>query len=131
MNKIETKQLLEEISAVDKRQITPEMIEMWSQILGHIPLDIAKQAHIMARKDQSMTYLEPKHIVGWAREAAYALDRKKPKTEDEVKRGDPEPICRAHSKKITQCLACCRRLAPMADETAAKILVWAKENIYA
>lgn len=131
MNKLETKELLDEVHAIDKRQITPETIQMWFSILGHIPLDIAKQAHIMARKDASVSYLEPKHIIAWAREAAYALDRKKPKAEDEVKRGDPEPICRAHSKKITQCMTCCRKMAHLSEETPARILVWAKENIYA
>lgn len=131
MNISETAELLKEISAIDNRKIDEATIQGWFAILNHIPLEIAKQAHKMARRDQSVSYLEPKHIVGWAREAAYALDRQKSKVEDEVKRGDPEPICKAHSKKITQCMTCCKRMAHLSEETPARILLWAKENIYA
>lgn len=131
MKLTETQELLKEISAVDKRQITQETVQMWFNILSHIPLDIAKEAHLLARRDSSVTYLEPKHIVAWAKEAAYRLDRAKPHEEQEIKQSSPEPTCKAHNKKLLSCSVCCRRMSEMEHLHDAALLVWAKENIYA
>lgn len=126
----ETQQLLKEISAVDKRQLDQATVQMWHAILGHIPLDIAREAHLMARRDDRIAYLEPKHIIAWAKEAAFKLDRQKPHAEEEIKRGSPEPTCK-HNKKLLSCSFCCRRMSEMSHLHDAALLVWAKENIYA
>jgi hypothetical protein len=131
MNLTETQQLLREISAVDKRNVDQATTQVWFQILGHIPLEIAQMAHILARKDDRIPYLEPKHIVAWAREAAFKLDRDKPRAEDKVVDIAPEPKCKAHEIKIMSCRPCCRALADMEHLKTAELLIWAKANIYA
>jgi hypothetical protein len=131
MNLTETQQLLREISAVDKRNVDQATTQVWFQILGHIPLEIAQMAHILARKDDRIPYLEPKHIVAWAREAAFKLDRDKPRPEDKVVDIAPEPTCKAHQIKIMSCRPCCRLLADMGHLRTPELLIWAKENIYA
>jgi hypothetical protein len=130
MNLTETQTLLREISAVDKRQIDQATTQMWFQILGHIPLDIAREAHILARKDDRIPYLEPKHIVAWAREAAFRLDRKEKKQEPPVNTS-PEPVCKAHHKKIMSCAECCKVMAEQTNLTDAQLLLFAKEQIFA
>lgn len=131
MNITETKQLLQEISVIDKRQVTPELIQAWQGILGHIPLDVAQEAHRLARRDSAIQYLEPRHIVVWAKEAAFKLDREQGKAKEaEVKLGDPEPRCKEHGFTIMSCDPCCSKISKMAHLHDAALLLWAKENIY-
>jgi len=131
MNKAETGQLLIAVAAVDNRKITQPMVDVWTDILRHIPLDIALEAHRMARKSESVGYLEPKHIVGFAKEAAFALDRQKPKQEPPVYKFAPQPTCRAHNKKILSCDPCCHAMSKQRHLNDNQLLLWAKENIYA
>jgi hypothetical protein len=131
MNKAECKELLVAISAIDNRKITQETLDGWSDILRNIPLDVALEAHRMARKSEAVGYLEPKHIVSYAREAAFALDRDKPKPAEREYVKVPQPTCKAHGKLILECVACCRDLSKMNHLTEAGLLAWAKQNIYA
>lgn len=131
MNKAETKTLLDAIAAIDNRKITQPVLDGWYDILKQIPLDIALEAHRLARKNDTIGYLEPKHIVSYAREAAFALDREKPKEKEEVKRGDPMPKCQ-HDIPIFDCKPCCRTLGQYLDQNGFDgIQSFAKAKIYA
>jgi len=131
MNKIECRELLSEIAAVDNRKVTQEMLDVWAEIVKHIPLDIALEAHKMARKSEAVNYLEPKHIVSFAKEAAYALDRIKPKAKEEYKQGDPMPKCRDHNKPILTCDPCCHRMFKYSQAQGFdRIQAFAKAEIY-
>ena len=131
MNKIECRELLAEISAVDNRKVSQEMLNVWAEILKHIPLEIALEAHKMARKSDAVQYLEPKHIISFAKEAAFALDRLKPKPAPETFNGDPMPTCKAHSKPILTCDPCCHRLYKFSAEYGFdRIHQFAKAEIY-
>jgi hypothetical protein len=131
MNKAETKELLLAISAIDNRKITQETLDVWTDILRHIPLDIALEAHRMARKSEAVGYLEPKHIVAYAKEAAFALDRNKPKPAPEEFVKVDQPTCKAHGLPVLSCRPCCRAMSQQDDMTPNQLLVWAKQNIYA
>lgn len=132
MNKVEVHKLLTEIAVIDKRQVTPELAEAWHGIMGHIPLDVAQEAHKLARRDSAIQYLEPRHIVVWAKEAAYKLDREQGKQKpQEVLTGCPEPICREHQARIMSCDPCASKLNKMSHLHDAALLVWARENVYA
>jgi hypothetical protein len=132
MNRLETAQLLKEIAVIDNRKVTEELIDGWHAIIKHVPFDIGQESHKLARRNPSVTYLEPKHIVSYAQEAAYSLDRQKPKVDYERPIDiAPQPTCREHGKKIMTCDPCCRKLSPMADKPAAEILVFAKKFVYA
>ncbi len=132
MNRLETAQLLKEIAVIDNRKVTEELIDGWHAIIKHVPFDIGQEAHKLARRNPSVTYLEPKHIVSYAQEAAYSLDRQKPKVDYERPIDiAPQPTCREHGKKIMTCDPCGRKLLPMADKPAAEILAFAKKFVYA
>jgi len=131
MNKAETKTLLDAVSAIDNRKITQPLLDGWYDILKQIPIDIALEAHRMARKNDGISYLEPKHIVSYAREAAFQLDREKPKEKEEVLRGDPMPNCQ-HDKPIFNCKPCCRTLSQyLAQNGFEGIHSFAKAKVYA
>ena len=133
MNKIECIDLLEEVAAIDNRKITEETINAWLAVLSHIPLEIAREALRLARKDERVNWLEPRHIVSWSREAAYKLDRASGRNIPEEPLGNfaPQPKCKAHHKGIMTCDACCKKMSVWADLPPAQILMLAREHIYA
>ena len=131
MLRTETQDLLRQIAAVDNRKITNETIEAWHGIIGAIPFEIAKEALKLAQSDPSIKYLEPRNIVGWAKEAAFRLDRQKPKVEEE-RVGSPQPKCKDHGKPILTCDPCCHRLYKFsAQHGYERIHAFAKAEIYA
>lgn len=130
MNKIETKSILDTIAAIDNRKLTTDTIEAWHNIIGRIELDIAQEALKLAQQDASIKYLEPRHIVSWAKEAAFRLQRQKPKEEPAEYEYAPQPTCR-HQLKLLSCRPCCREMSKQDHLAPAELLAWAKENIYA
>lgn len=130
MNMADTRKLLEEIAAIDNREVTPDTIAAWNGILGSMPLDVAQKAHRLARRDEKVRYLEPKHIVSWAREAAFQLDREKPKEEIRIT-PTPQPVCKAHNKSILLCDPCCHRMWKYSEVKGFDTLhEFAKREIY-
>ena len=130
MNISETRELLQDIAAIDKRNITPETIQAWHSILGHISLEVAREAHKLARKDLSINYLEPRHIYGWSKEAVGILQRNQPKEPEPMKPSKPEPNCKHHKTRITECKPCCKELGKQTDLNAEQLHAWAVANIY-
>lgn len=126
----DTKEIVRLVALVDNRKVTPETIEAWHGIIGHIPFDIAKEALKLAQQDTSVKYLEPRHIVSWVREAAFRLDRQKPKVEETFVKV-PQPVCKAHSLPLMSCNPCCSLMGQQTGMTDAQLHLWAKQNIYA
>lgn len=126
----ETKELLRQIALVDNRKVSNETIEAWHGVIGAIPFDIAKEALKLAQQDSSIKYLEPRNIIGWAKEAAFRLDRNNPKQEEPVKRF-PMPKCRAHGTGILSCDPCGDRIYRFTQENGFdRVHEWAKAEIY-
>lgn len=66
MTKTEMAKFLAVVAAVDHRQIDKPTVEVWHQIVGYLDLQDALDAHVEARRDASIRYLEPRHIVQFA-----------------------------------------------------------------
>jgi hypothetical protein len=131
MNITETKQLLDSISAIDNRTVTVDTLNAWHGVIGNIPLEIAREALKLAQQDASIKYLEPRHIFGWAKEAAFRLDRTKPK-KPEILNGTPMPECKDHAQGILTCDPCCHRLYKFSEQYGfTRIHEFAKAEIYA
>jgi hypothetical protein len=117
MTKNELKELMEYLSAIDNRQLTADKLQVWFDLIGYLDFADAKAAVIEAQREQSISYVEAKHVI------AYALRiKEKRKTEEQRTRsanfhenrtGDPHPIC-AHGKKLLTCDPCCRNAAVQA-----------------
>ena len=95
MKKTETEQLLREMFAIDGRKLDADKLLAWHNVIGGMPLDIAQRALRMARQDERISYIEPKHIIGKAKEAAEAMDREEQRKQrqEPVKMGVPMPAC--------------------------------------
>jgi len=109
MNLNEVKQLLTEVAAIDNRKLNDQTAEAWHGILSFMPLDIAKEALHLARKDDRINWMEPKNIVSWAKEAAFKLDRANPIVIPQIK-GSQQPFCKAHNALLLTCIPCCKEL---------------------
>jgi|TARA_R110000803_G_scaffold96824_5_gene164983 hypothetical protein len=135
----ETEVLLREMFAIDGRHIDADKIKAWHNVIGNMPLDIAQRALRMARQDERIKYVEPKHIFGKAKEAADAMDRQEERSKGvpEALKGSAQPSC-IHGKGILSCDPCCNALWRFHEEDHQHLDVgdqkcekYAKENILA
>jgi hypothetical protein len=116
MNKAEVKLLLADVAAIDNRRVSEETVTAWYAVLGHLSLPVAQRALVMARQDEKVDYLEPKHIVSRARDARMAIDRGPVARSEEAKwRAEPEPVCVPHDTGITKCQPCIALLVKHTD----------------
>lgn len=136
----ETEILLREMFAIDGRILDAERIKAWHNVIGNMPLDIAQRALRLARADERLGYIEPKHIIGKAKESADSLDReerlKKERSETIVYNGVPQPSC-IHGIKILTCDPCCdamyrhHKKHEHLQKCGDLCLEFAKENVFA
>ena len=116
MNKAEVKLLLADVAAIDNRRVSEETVTAWYAVLGHLSLPVAQRALVMARQDEKVDYLEPKHIVSRARDARMAIERSAAdRAEESSWRAEPEPICVPHDMRITKCQPCIALLVKHTD----------------
>jgi len=109
----ETEILLREMFAIDGRILDADRLKAWHNAVGFMPLDVAQEALRIARRDERINYIEPKHIVAKAREAAMELDRQAQKEEQAKQKeykGVPCPHCK-HKMPIVECNICCKALS--------------------
>jgi hypothetical protein len=112
MTKTELKELMEYLSAIDNRQLTAEKLQVWFDLVGYLEFDLAKNAVIEAQRDESISYVEARHVIACAarikekkraeetRGTTYATERI----------GTPQPKC-AHGIGLLSCDPCCRNAA--------------------
>lgn len=115
MEKTETAELIEFLSAVEGREFTTERLEAWYEIIGHLNFDEAKSALLDALREGEPRYLQPREISA----RVYRL-REKQKQEaqkettkqlaNEDWKGSPMPKC-SHGKGLLFCDPCCRNAA--------------------
>lgn len=105
----QTQEILKTIAVIDNRKVTPETIKVWHSIIGFMDFEVAKEALRLAQSDGSIRYLEPRHVVSWAREARHKIERDH--MEPIVPQEPSEaPKCK-HGETIALCLPCCKELA--------------------
>lgn len=111
MKKTDTATVLEFLSLTDNRKITEEKILAWHQAIGHLDFDVAREAVNAAVRDDSISWVEPKHILAKARVI-------KDRIEHDIKRatpfksswaGSPMPQCE-HGKGLLYCQPCCAKV---------------------
>ena len=132
MNKAEVKLLLADVAAIDNRRVTDETVTAWHAVLGHLTLPVAQKALILARQDEKVEYLEPRHIVARGRDARMAMDAEsRSRSKEEASwRSDPEPVCLPHDIRITKCESCIALLVKhTAGMTNDQRHRWSNEHI--
>jgi len=110
MQKTECAALLREIAAVDNRTLSQETLQAWYSVIGYLPYEVALKALHAARKDERVTWLEPKHIVAFSKEDRLARQDDDYLREMSEAVFGPVPYC-IHGEVIAMCLPCCRAKA--------------------
>lgn len=110
MQKTECAALLREIAAVDNRTLSQETLQAWYSVIGYLPYEVALKALHAARKDERLTWLEPKHIVAFSKEDRLARQDDDYLREMSEAVFGPVPYC-IHGEVIAMCLPCCRAKA--------------------
>ena len=112
MTKNELKELMEYLSAIDNRQLSAEKLQVWFDLIGYLDFADAKAAVIEAQREESISYVEAKHVIAFAmriKEKRQAEEQRN-KTPQPERVGDPHPIC-AHGLRLLTCDPCCRNAA--------------------
>lgn len=121
MNKIEVKELLGVISAVDGRKVEPETVEAWFEVIGQFSYVVAREAVVECRRDPSIMWLEPKHVYARckAMRDRQTQFREQEARASEEKVSEPCPVC-VHGNQLVACLTCCRQIARLAGVEPGK-----------
>lgn len=116
MLKSEVNQLLEYAQNFDNRKITDGMLAAWAEVLSAVPFEIARESVVKAFQAEDVKWLEPKHVLRYARPA---MDRAKALAESEAeqraseqakKESTPPPKC-GHGLRLVDCGPCCKWFA--------------------
>ena len=114
MDNNESAQIVDFIAAADSRTVTPQTYGAWHLVLGHLEFGLAREAAVMALKDESIRWTEPKHILGKVARimeiAEQGNRRAVALAEKPVSLGSPMPVCE-HGKGLLYCEPCCHREA--------------------
>ena len=134
MNKTDTERIVRKVAVLDNRRIDDVVIDGWHEVIGHLSYQVAEIALRKARQDAAVDWLEPRHIIAKSHDAIRELNdeaRRLAREAEESGTGDPEPICRAHNKRITSCIECCVRLSTVAGNLSVDARhAWAVANLY-
>lgn len=109
MKKTDTATVLEFLSLTDNRKITEDRIFAWHDAIGHLDFDIARAAVTEAVRDDSISWVEPKHILAKARVVIDRIEIEKRRNAAPTERagGEAMPVCE-HGLGLLYCLPCCR-----------------------
>jgi hypothetical protein len=112
MTKNELKELMEYLSAIDNRQLTAEKLQVWFDLIGYLDFAAAKTAVIEAQRDDSISYVEAKHVIAYAQriKEKRKAEATRATSYTEERKGTAQPKC-AHGIGLLSCDPCCRNAA--------------------
>jgi hypothetical protein len=130
MTKNELKELMEYLSAIDNRQLSAEKLQVWFDLIGYLDFDDAKAAVIEAQREQSISYVEAKHVIAIALSARIKAKAAKQQAEARkpVQQALPRKRSGPHNQSahtvfgLLSCDPCCRNAAIQAGLIKADTL---------
>lgn len=64
MNQEQIATIVNLVSASDGRNKDPQLYGAWFLVIGHLDFDLAKEATLEAMRDDTIRWVEPKHVLG-------------------------------------------------------------------
>lgn len=120
MNQNEIVSIVDLVAAADGRNVSEQTYGAWFLVLGHLGIGLAREGALEALKDESIRWVEPKHILG---KVSKILDRQelakrkeRALSGDVEKQGAPVPICIDHNLSIMQCDPCCAKALQLSKD---------------
>jgi hypothetical protein len=134
MQKLDTERLVRKLAVLDNRQVNDGVVDGWHELVGHLSYNVAELALRKARQDVTINWVEPKHLLAKAHDAARELNQEATRLAREAEEngtGAPEPKCAEHGLRITTCRECCLVIYRKSLELPAdRLHAWAVGNVY-
>jgi hypothetical protein len=134
MLKTETERLVRKLAVLDNRTVNDGVVDAWHELVAHLSYQVAELAVRKARQDVTINWVEPKHVLAKAHDAARELNeeaRRLAREAEENGTGAPEPKCAEHGLRITTCKDCCLTIYRKSLELPAdRLHSWAVGNVY-
>jgi hypothetical protein len=134
MLKTETERLVRKLAVLDNRTVNDGVVDAWHELVAHLSYQVAELAVRKARQDVTINWVEPKHVLAKAHDAARELNeeaRRLAREAEENGTGAPEPKCAEHGLRITTCQPCCVTIYKKSLELPAdRLHSWAVGNVY-
>ena len=134
MQKLETERLVRKLAVLDNRTVNDGVVDAWHELVGHLTYRVAELAVRKARQDASINWVEPKHVLAKAHDAAKELNEQATKLARQAEdngTGAPQPKCAEHGLRITTCKDCCLTIYFKSLELPAdRLHSWAIGNGY-
>jgi hypothetical protein len=134
MQKLDTERLVRKLAVLDNRQVNDGVVEGWHELVGHLSYQVAELALRKARQDVNINWVEPKHVLAKAHEAARELNEEATRLARQAEEngtGAPEPKCAEHGLRMTTCQPCCITIYKKSLELPAdRLHSWAVGNVY-
>jgi len=134
MQKLDTERLVRKLAVLDNRQVNDGVVDGWHELIGHLSFQVAELALRKARQDVNINWVEPKHLLAKAHEAARELNEEATRLARQAEEngtGAPEPKCAEHGLRITTCLECCLVLYRKSQELPYdRLHAWAVGIVY-
>jgi hypothetical protein len=134
MQKLETERLVRKLAVLDNRQVNDGVVDGWHELVGHLSTQVAELALRKARQDVNINWVEPKHVLAKAHEAARELNEEATRLARQAEEngtGAPEPKCAEHGLRITTCKDCCLTIYRKSLELPAdRLHSWCVGNVY-
>lgn len=111
MNQNESAQIVDFIYATRTTEPTEKTYGAWHLVLSSLPFELARDAAILALRDEDIRILEPKHVFQKASKIREQKDiairqQSALEAEETVEVGVPMPTCK-HGKGLLSCDPCC------------------------
>jgi hypothetical protein len=76
MQKLETERLVRKLAVLDNRTVNDGVVDAWHELVGHLTYTVAELALRKARQDVTINWVEPKHVLAKAHDAARELNER-------------------------------------------------------
>jgi hypothetical protein len=134
MQKLDTERLVRKLAVLDNRQVNDGVVDAWHELVAHLSYQVAEVALRKARQDVNINWVEPKHVLAKAHEAARELNEEATRLARQAEEngtGAPEPKCAEHGLRITTCKDCCLTIYRKSLQLPAdRLHSWAVGNVY-
>jgi hypothetical protein len=110
MNQAELVSVVDLIAAADGRNVNEQTYGAWFLVIGHLDARLAREAALEAMRDDTLRWVEPKHVLGKVNKIRERIEVEKRRLQAlepiGQKKSDPAPICVDHGISLMRCQPC-------------------------
>lgn len=121
MQQSEIVSIVDLVAAADGRNVTEQTYGAWFLLLKDFEFGLVREATLEAMRDESLRWVEPKHILGRINKIRdrYFTEKHRERLLEEMDSAisTEPPVCLAHNKVILRCDTCCKKASKISAES--------------